>query len=488
MLQSVDVGELSLRAYRDIAPDATLDEVERCAESLRGARVLHLNATAYGGGVSELLRSIVPLLNDLGLVAEWQVISGDNAFFNATKAMHNALQGAERGPGEAERSAYLANAERNAELLGDQRYDFVFVHDPQPAPLLALRGKGDARWVWRCHIDTSQPHAATWEFLSQFLADYDAAIFTMEGFLAPDLPVNRVEVIPPAIDPLSPKNMPLPQDLARQVLGWIGVRLDQPLVTQVSRFDPWKDPLGVIAAYRLARDHIPGLQLALAGSMALDDPEGWDIYHEIASEAEADPAIHVFTNLTGVGNVEVNAFQRVSDVVVQKSLREGFGLVVSEALWKGTPVVAGRAGGIPLQMADGVGGVLVDDVEGCAEAIAGLLSDRDRAEALARAGRERSRQHFLLPRLVLNELSLMLDLARERPISSTPVANGARRDPVCGMAVEAPSGALEANHDGKTFLFCSEACRARFLAGPSRYLRPGLARPGDGDFERSRRS
>jgi trehalose synthase len=469
VLQSVDVGELSLRAYRGIVPEATLADLERCAEGLRGARVLHLNATPYGGGVSELLRSIVPLENDLGLVAEWQVISGDDDFFGATKAMHNALQGAERGVGKGEREAYLANAERNAELLGDQRYDFVFVHDPQPAPLLTLRGKGEERWVWRSHIDTSQPNPEAWAFLRDFLPGYDAAVFTMDAFLPPDLPIARVEVIPPAIDPLSPKNMPLPEDLARQVLGWIGVRLNGPLVTQVSRFDPWKDPLGVIAAYRLAREHVPELQLALVGSMALDDPEGWEIYREIAAEAEGDPRIHVFTNVTGVGNVEVNAFQRLSDVVVQKSLREGFGLVVSEALWKGTPVVAGRAGGIPLQMADGVGGLLINDVEGCAEAIVRLLGDRTLAEQLAGAGRERAREHFLLPRLVLNELSLMLDLARERPISPGPLVEGAPRDPVCGMAIEEPEAAPHAELAGSDYVFCSEACRLRFLADPEHY-------------------
>ena len=483
MLDAVDVGELSLRSYRNVAPEATLDEVERCAASLQGARVLHLNATAYGGGVSELLRSIVPLLNDLGLVAEWQVISGDDDFFKATKAMHNALQGAERGLSESERDVYLANAERNADLLGDQRYDFVFVHDPQPAPLRTLLGQGDARWVWRCHIDTSEPNAEAWEFLRDFLGAYDAAIFTMEEFLPPDLPVARVEVIPPAIDPLSPKNMELPEALARQVLGWIGVQLDKPLITQVSRFDPWKDPLGVIAAYRLARERVPELQLALAGSMALDDPEGWEVYRQIGAEAEADPQIHVFTNLTGVGNVEVNAFQRLSDVIVQKSIREGFGLVVSEALWKGTPVVAGRAGGIPLQMADGVGGFLVDGVEECGRAIGELLSDQKNAQDLAEAGRERARQHFLLPRLILNELSLMLDLARERPISPMPVGRSASRDPVCGMAIQGGAAAASLSHDGQTYVFCSESCAARFRAKPERYLRGAIGvlpdQPGD---------
>ena len=185
MLQSVDVGELSIGAYRGIAPEAMLDEVERCARELQGARVLHVNATAYGGGVSELLRSTVPLLNDLGLVAEWQVISGESDFFTATKAIHNALQGAERGLSETEAAVYLANADRNAELLADQRYDFVFIHDPQPVPLLSLIGKNEARWIWRCHIDTSAPNRETWSFVREFLGDYDAAIFTMDSFLPP---------------------------------------------------------------------------------------------------------------------------------------------------------------------------------------------------------------------------------------------------------------------------------------------------------------
>jgi trehalose synthase len=471
MLQSVDVGERSLRAYHGVAPEPILDELARRAEGLRGARVLHVNATAYGGGVSELLRSIVPLLNDLGLVADWQVIGGDDEFFNVTKAMHNALQGPDSAPDGTQRRTYLENAERNAAELAGQQYDFVFVHDPQPAALLSLLGRDDARWVWRCHIDTSVPNPDAWGFLRGFLADYDAAIFTMAEFLPPDLPVGRVELIPPAIDPLSPKNMELAEGGARQILEWIGLRGDRPLVTQVSRFDPWKDPLGVIAAYRLVREELPGLQLALAGSMALDDPEGFEIYRTIAAEAEADPLIHVFTNLTGVGNIEVNAFQRLSDVVVQKSIREGFGLVVSEALWKGTPVVAGRAGGIPLQMADGAGGFLVDGVEDCAAAILRLLRDPAEARELAARGRARTREHFLLPRLLLNEISLMLDLAAERPISRAELGPAARRDPVCGMAIGEQADAIEASYANRDFVFRSVACRARFEADPDRYAR-----------------
>ena len=246
--------------------------------------------------------------------------------------------------------------------------------------------------------------------------DFDSAIFTMKEFVPPNFPVSRVDIIPPAIDPLSPKNMVLAEDTARQVLQWIGIQLDQLLITQISRFDPWKDPLGVIAVYRVLREEFPRLQLALVGSMASDDPEGWDIYKKVVEESQNDPDIHVLTNLVGVGNVEVNAFQRLSHIIIQKSIREGFGLVVSEAMWKTTPVVAGKAGGIPLQMADGAGGILVESVEECESAVRTLLKDPDRACDLAHKGRERVRQHFLLPRLLLNELHVMKELAGARPI------------------------------------------------------------------------
>ena len=269
MLQTVDVGPQALERYRGVAPDATLEELRARAEELRGARVLHLNATPFGGGVSELLRSAVPLLNDLGIVADWKVIAGDEPFFEVTKTIHNGLQGGERVLSAAQRQTYLETSEENAAAL-EESYDYVFVHDPQPAAILPLHGGDSAGWVWRCHIDTSEPNPEVWGFLSGFLDDYDAAIFTMPEFVPPEFPIDRVDVVPPAIDPLSPKNLPLPDKVARQVLEWIGVEVDLPLITQISRFDPWKDPLGVIAAYRLTREHVPDLQLALAGSMALD--------------------------------------------------------------------------------------------------------------------------------------------------------------------------------------------------------------------------
>ncbi|HEY7890787.1 MAG TPA: glycosyltransferase [Solirubrobacteraceae bacterium] len=409
MLQRVSVGRWSLDAYRGIVPGEILEELHEQARALRGARVLHLNATAYGGGVSELLRSVVPLLNNVGLRCDWKVISASQEFFGATKALHNGLQGSPLQLSDADKAAYLQCSRENAGALEDG-YDFVIVHDPQPAAMAQLHGKGSARWVWRCHIDTSEPNPDTWAFLRGYLAAFDAAVFTMKQFVPPDLPVGRVEEIAPAIDPLSPKNLPLSLDTCRQILDWIGIELPGRLVTQVSRFDAWKDPEGVITAYRLVRSEVPELQLALVGSMALDDPEGWDVYRQLSEHATGDPLIHLYTNLTGVSNMEVNAFQRLSEIIVQKSIREGFGLVVSESLWKGTPVVAGRAGGIPLQMPAGVGGLLVDSVEQCAEAMLKLLSDPQYSRELGSSGRARVRERFLLPRLLADELRLLADL------------------------------------------------------------------------------
>lgn len=468
MLDLVDVGERSVEAYRKIAPDAVLDGLHQAAGGLRGARVLHLNATPYGGGVSELLRSQVPLLNDLGLVADWRIISGDETFFRVTKTIHNGLQGAAQELADQDKATYLANARGNATAFTED-YDFVFVHDPQPAAILPMRGKGQARWIWRCHIDTAAPNPQVWDFLRPFLADYDAGVFTLQEFVPPDCPIGNIEIMPPAIDPLSPKNMALDERHARQILEWIGVRLRQPLVTQVSRFDPWKDPMGVIEAYRLARRQIPELQLALVASLALDDPEGWDVYRSIRAEAKSDRRIHVFTNIIGVGNIEVNAFQSLSNVIVQKSIREGFGLVVSESLWKGTAVVAGRAGGIPLQMADGAGGILVDGVEECASALVGLLRNPAKARELGARGRERVREHFLMPRLVLNDLRLMQELIDDRPVIRPPDWMR-HRDPTCGMMLGCDATGLSEIVDGTKYEFCSELCRARFLENPQHYL------------------
>ena len=481
MLETVDVGAQCIECYEASAGAEAVGQLRVLAAPLRGARVLHLNATPYGGGVAEILRSEVPLLRDLGLIADWKLITGDEAFFSVTKAMHNGLQGATRELTSAEQETYVANGSRNARLL-EEEYDLIVVHDPQPLALLHLHGKGAARWVWRCHIDTSEPNPRIWGFLRPYLTGYDAAVFTLGGFVPPDFPLERVEIIPPAIDPESPKNVELGPDLTRHVLQWIGIEVDTPLVTQVSRFDPWKDPLGVIAAFQLVKAEIPRLQLALVGSMALDDPEGWEVYRRIQAAAKADPSIRIFTNLTGVGNVEVNAFQRYSDVVIQKSIREGFGLVVSEALWKETPVVAGSAGGIPLQLQDGAGGFLVDSVEACAERLLWLLRHPGEGRELAARGRELVRQRFLLTRLIADELRLFGDLLGARSGVVAAVArvglSGEPRDPVCGMQVR-PDRALAVEHRGERYYFCSRSCAHQFSQAPDRFLRAvSTSRPG----------
>lgn len=408
MLQPVDVGVQSFERYTPLLDPALAGEIKELAQRLRGARLLQINATPYGGGVSELLRSVVPILRDLGLDAQWQVIFGDEKFFRVTKSFHNALQGMEYYLDRESKEEYRSQNTRNARLLKEP-YDYIVVHDPQPALLRHYHGKDSAKWVWRCHIDTSKPNPTVWEYLCPYIREYDAAIFTCEEFVPPDLDV-RVAIIPPAIDPLSPKNMELPSELCREIVDWMGVDPDRPIVSQVSRFDPWKDPKGVVDAFLLVKGEVRDAQLVLTGSMALDDPEAWHIYHEIMAYAKQFGDIYVFTNFQGIGNIEVNSLQRLSRVVVQKSLREGFGLVVSEALWKGTPVVAGRAGGIPLQLQDGVGGFLIETVEECADRILYLLHHPDEAREMGRRGQEWVRQHYLIPRLIRDELRLLARL------------------------------------------------------------------------------
>lgn len=409
MLQLVDVGPKSLERYAQVLSQKKVDELQGLAAPFRGARVAHINATFYGGGVSELLRSLVPLYRSLGIQADWLVIPGNRDFFDATKGLHNALQGAAFDLSDEAKGIYLSHNQKIADAL-ERNYDYVVVHDPQPAPLRKLHGPDGARWVWRCHIDTSEPNPEALAFLKPFIAEYDALVFTMEEFVPAGLRDHHVAIIPPAIDPLSPKNMAAPIDLCSRIVEWTGVSLNHLLITQISRFDPWKDPLGVIEVYRRVREEIPGTQLALLGQMALDDPEGWGLYETILAETVGDPDINVLTNFTGIGNMEVNAFQCCSNVVLQKSLREGFGLVVSEALWKGTPVVAGRAGGIPMQMPEGIGGYLVDSIDDCVEKTVRLLRDPREAQELGTSGRRHVKEHFLITRLLADELSLLASL------------------------------------------------------------------------------
>jgi len=392
--------------YRHIVGDEIIDEIDALARELRGVRVCHINSTGFGGGVAELLSRHIPLANALGIRTDWRLIQGTPEFFTVTKALHNALQGAPYALSESAKAIYLHVNRESAKLL-EREYDVFFVHDPQPAAFREAVGASGARWIWRCHIDTSSPNLDVAEFLLPFLGTYDAVIFTMKEFMLPGLRAKLVAIIPPAIDPLSTKNMDLPADLCHEVVANAGIDTRRPLVVQVSRFDPWKDPMGVMEAYRLAKKEVPGLQLALVGAIAGDDPEGWQLLARVEEEAAMDNDIYVFTNLGGVGSMEVNAFQRAGDIVIQKSIREGFGLVVSEAFWKGKPLIAGRAGGIPMQFPAGYERYLVGTVEESAARIVELIGDPSRRQAFGQAAREHVRRRFLLPRLLRDELKLM---------------------------------------------------------------------------------
>ena len=410
MLQPVSVEPKKLSAYRPIVGDEVIEELRSLAAPLKGARILHVNATAFGGGVAEILYTLVPLMQDVGLDVQWQVISGEAEFFNVTKAIHNGLQGMDVPFTEEMRRIYERYNRLNAESFeGD--YDIVVVHDPQPAALLRYTGgKGGKAWVWRCHIDTSTPNPAFWEFLLDLIRPYDAHVFTIREFVGAGLNPRRLAIIPPSIDPLSAKNAPLDGAEVEATVSGFGVDPGRPLLLQVSRFDPWKDPLGVIDAYRLVKREFPDVQLALVGSMASDDPEGWFYYDRTLRHAGEDFDVFVLHNFHGVGAREVNAFQRAADVVIQKSTREGFGLVVTEALWKGKPVVGGKAGGIPLQVIDGETGFLVESVEECARRALHLLRNPEEAKRMGERAREHVRKHFLITRHLRDYLELFREL------------------------------------------------------------------------------
>jgi trehalose synthase len=411
--QRVNPGNKSLADYRSIVRRELYDEVVTLGDRLRGKRVLHVSATSFGGGVAEILYTLVPLMRDAGLETEWDIMFGSEPFFNVTKSFHNALQGAEYDLTVEDRAIYEEYNRLTAEALqkSGEDWDIVFVPDPQPALLKYFSGglSPETRWIWRCHPDLSTPNPHVLDYLLPHIADYDAQIYTMEEYTPPDVHMPGLTLIPPAIDPLSPKNMALSADDARYIVSQFGVDVERPYIVQVSRFDPWKDPLGVIDAYRLIKEEIPEAQLVLIGSMAHDDPEGWDYWYKTVNYADGDRDIFLFSNLTNVGAIEVNAFQSIADVVIQKSIREGFGLVVTEALWKARPLVASRVGGIPMQV-DAGGGMLVDTIPEAAAACTKLLKDRDFAREMGRHGKEHVRTHYLTPRLLRDDLLLFAKL------------------------------------------------------------------------------
>ncbi|MDH4134881.1 MAG: glycosyltransferase [Gammaproteobacteria bacterium] len=398
-----------LDAYESVAGADVVRHLRLLAASLRGARIVHVNSTRVGGGVAEILDKLIPLKRELGLDTHWEVISGQGDFYQCTKGFHNALQGNRvEIPSSLLRAFEETNAQ-NAEMLRASlaTADFVFIHDPQPAPLLRHFPKRRGKWVWRCHIDASRPHRPVWKYLRDFVSGYDASIFSLADFAQPMS--HPVYLIPPSIDPLSEKNMELSADDISSVRTQFGIDPDRPMMLQVSRFDRFKDPVGVIHAYRLAKTFIPRLQLVLAGGGATDDPEGEAVLAEVRLAVQSDPDVHILL-LPADAHRTINALQRAADFVLQKSLREGFGLTVTEAMWKGKPVIGGDTGGIRLQVVNHHTGFLVSTPEGAALRIRYLLHHRERLAEMGQKAREFVRENFLLTRHLREYLTLMVGL------------------------------------------------------------------------------
>ena len=394
-----------IEMYAPLVGEERVVEIVRAARPLLGLRVLHVNSTFHGGGVAGMLRTLIPLMCDVGLDADWSLLYGTPELFGITKSLHNALQGEGIQLSEEDFELYLninAFFARHTPLF----HDVVVVHDPQPLPMIRYVKK-DELWVWRCHIDLSGPDEGVWERLKPFALRYDAGVISSEAFRKPDLPLPSY-IIPPAIDPFSDLNRELSQEEIGQKIAKYGLSHDKPLILQVSRFDKWKDPLGVLEVFRRVRKEADA-QLVLLGNMAADDPEGPQIFKEVSARAEELPDVHL---ITATDELLVNALQRAASVVVQLSLREGFGLTISEALWKGTPVVATNVGGIPLQVLDGKTGFLArpKDYDAIAERVLTLLKDRKLAAELGQAGREHVRRNFLMPRLLLDWLKLLAEI------------------------------------------------------------------------------
>ncbi len=378
-----------LEQYREIAPPGTVDLLFRLARPLRGKQMLHVNSTKLGGGVAEILRNLIPLFQELEIDARWEVISGTEDFFNVTKAFHNTLQGQDQAVTPEMLRSYLDTNRENARRFSLEA-DFVIIHDPQPAALIDYR-PSRGKWIWRCHIDVSRPQWRVWNFLRKYVVKYDGAIFSLPRF-AQRLPIPQF-LIHPSIDPLSDKNREMAPEEMDVILARLKIPLDKPILLQVSRFDRFKDPLGVIQSYRLVKKH-HDVRLVLAGGGATDDPEGELVLSEVREAARGDADIHILL-LPPDANLEINALQRAAAIVLQKSLREGFGLTVAEAMWKGKPVIGGFTGGITVQLVYGVTGFTVNSVEGAAFRIHYLLDNPEIMTKMGQNAREFVRQNFI---------------------------------------------------------------------------------------------
>ncbi|MCK4549651.1 MAG: glycosyltransferase [Candidatus Krumholzibacteria bacterium] len=403
----------ALDKYSEICGPDVIDQLRQLVAPLKGAKVIHVNSTRKGGGVAEILAKLVPLKKELGIDVSWEVIEGDADFFKCTKGFHNALQGNKVEIPRSLLTNYEETNRRNSEDLRSklEDADIVFIHDPQPAPLLDYCPDRKGKWIWRCHIDASRPYRPVWKYLRNFVSGYDASIFSLAAFAQP---LPHVEyLIAPSIDPLSEKNIELDPSEIESVVSGLGVDLERPIMTQVSRFDIFKDPVGVIRAYRLTKKFIPTLQLILAGGEATDDPEALSVLDDVRTAANDDPDIHIML-LPADAHRSINAIQRASDIVLQKSLKEGFGLTVTEAMWKGKPVIGGDTGGIRIQVVNHQTGFLSNTPEGAALRARYLLFHRDLLQEMGEKARNFVRENFLLTRHLREYLTLMVSLLHGR--------------------------------------------------------------------------
>lgn len=403
--------KINVKDYESIVGKSYIEELRMLASKLSGKTILNINSTFAGGGVAEILSRLVPLLNQLGVDVRWQTISGEARFFKVTKKLHNALHGKAESISDEDFSLFLETTEKNLGQI-DFSGDILFIHDPQPAALIAKKSDIGKKWIWRCHIDISRPDSRVWEFLRQFVINYDAAVFSSPNF-AQQLPIRQF-FAPPSIDPLSNKNKELPPESVDAVLAKYGLNRDKPLILQVSRFDRLKDPLGVIKTFELVRKNF-ACQLVLAGGTASDDPESGEVLQEIRERAGDNPDIHIL-DIPPESDIDINALQRAAAIIMQKSLREGFALTISEALWKAKPVVASAVGGIPLQVKNRLTGLLCHSVEGAAYALRQILANPDYGRWLGHNGREHVRQHFLIVREIRDYMLMFLTLEHKEDV------------------------------------------------------------------------
>jgi trehalose synthase len=402
---------VKLSDYEPIIGKGSLEDLRSLASELSGKVIQNVNSTFTGGGVAEILSRMIPLLSELGVDARWSVIKGDATFFNVTKKLHNALHGSDEKISARDISAFQETSQKNIKEL-EFYGDIMFIHDPQPVALIERKKELGKKWIWRCHIDVSRPNEIAWNFIKPWVMQYDAAVFSAPAFSTP-LPMRQF-LISPSIDPLSDKNRELSHDVIDSVLSKYGIPNDKPLIVQVSRFDYLKDPLGVIQAFKQVKRSI-ACRLVLAGGTATDDPESGKVLAEVQDKAEGNQDIHVLLIPPG-SDIEINALQRAATVVVQKSLKEGFGLTVSEALWKGKPVVASAVGGIPLQVKNKFTGLLSHGIEGTAYAIRQLLGNPEYASWLGQNGKEHVKQNFLITRHVKDYMGLFLSLGHSEEV------------------------------------------------------------------------